>query len=70
MLLQLGDLLLESADVGRCPEPGLLPCLLAEVLRQPPLKLAVVLGQAGDALVGGGQVGDQRGAADGRSARG
>lgn len=47
---------------------GLVPCLLAEQFRQALLKLAVVLGQAGGALVGGGEVGDERGAADSRSA--
>ncbi len=65
VLLQAGDLLLESADVRGCAEPGLLPCLLPEEFGQPLLELPVVLGEAGDTLVGGGEVGDERGAADG-----
>ena len=64
---ELGHLLPELADVIGLAEAGLAPDLLAESLGEAVLELADAGGQAGGALVGGEQVGLQRGPGDGGS---
>jgi len=67
LLLEAVDLLAEGIDVGGCAEPGFAPCLLAERLGQPFLKLADTVAEPDGAFVGGEQVGLQRGACDSRA---
>jgi len=64
VLLEVDDPLVELVDVVGCAEPGLAPGLLAEQFGQPFLELLGACGQAGAALLGGQQVGLQRGSAD------
>jgi hypothetical protein len=61
----VGHLLLELADVIGLSEAGLAPDLLAESVGEAVLELADAGGQAGGALVGGEQVGLQRGPGSG-----
>ncbi|MCC9707282.1 hypothetical protein E4N62_19575 [Streptomyces sp. MNU76] len=64
VLLQPRDLPLELVDVRWGSEPGLLPCLSSQRLRQPLLQLLDASGQAGVAGLGVGEVGLERGPAD------
>ena len=64
LLGKVGHLLLELADVIGLSEAGLAPDLLAESIGEAVLELADAGGQAGGALVGGEQVGLQRGPGD------
>lgn len=68
MLLQPRDLPLEFVDVRWGSEPGFLPRLGSQRLRQPFLQLLDAGGQAGVAGLGVGEVGLERGPADRRAA--
>ena len=64
LLLQVGDLLGEGADVGGGAEPGLVPGLLAERFGQAVFELLDAGGEPDRAFVGGEQVCLQGGAGD------
>ncbi|HET9895549.1 MAG TPA: hypothetical protein VFQ44_11535 [Streptosporangiaceae bacterium] len=67
LVLEMGDFPGERVDVGGGAEPGFPPCLLAEGLGEPLLKLLYAGGQADCALVSGEQVCLQRFPCDGRA---
>ncbi len=60
LLFQGHNLSLEPVDICGCPQPGFVPCLLAEQLGQLLLRLLVVAGQSPDAGLGLGRIGPQR----------
>ena len=64
LLFQAGDRVVEGVDAGGCAEPGVAPGLLAERLGQAFLQLLDAGCEPESALVGGEQVGLQRGPGD------
>jgi Phage integrase, N-terminal SAM-like domain len=64
LLFEMGDPVVEGVDVGGGAEPGLAPGLFTERLGEPLLELADAGAEPGGALVGGEQIGLQRGSGD------
>jgi hypothetical protein len=67
LLLESVELLVEGVDVGGCAEPGGVPGVLAGGLGQPLFEVLDSAVEPGGAVVGGEQVGLQRGSGDRRA---